>query len=190
MKYLELYKKINEISPIPFESWKFAEGLFKESFVPKNSRILNAGEKSDRFFINIDGLLRIYYNNDNGQEFTKTFIQKNEIATPYAEMLQKQPSRVSIEALTDTTILTLYEHQFEKLLLNSACWSKLQKKYTEIYYIFREEREYELLALTVKERFESFKKRFPDVFSLIPQYYVASYLGVTPVTLSRALSRK
>lgn len=190
MKYTEFYQEVSQFVDIPEKHWEYVETLLRETYYPKGSILLKSGEESDRFFINLEGLLRIYYQNNKGQEFTKTFIGQHEIATPYSEMLQGLPSRVNIEALVDSRVLVLKYDDLKALMKDSANWVNLKNKYTEKYFIFREQREYERLVLDLKDRFDIFKQKYPELINSIPQYHIASYLGVTPVTLSRMLSKK
>ncbi|UPT74855.1 MAG: hypothetical protein M0D55_03830 [Elusimicrobiota bacterium] len=71
------------------------------------------------------------------------------------------------------------------LYKDHACWQELGRVVAEDHYRQRERREQELLMNSATERLESFHKERPDLFDRLPKKIIASYLGITPVALSR-----
>jgi len=72
-----------------------------------------------------------------------------------------------------------------KLFKSSAHWEKIGRRITESLYLEKEEREYQFLCLDAVSRYQSFLKEFKNEVNKIPDYMVASYLGITPVYLSK-----
>jgi CRP-like cAMP-binding protein len=190
MKYPELYKNICEIHPIPEEEFEFSESMLLFRTIPKNTVIVKPGDIDHKFFLIVSGMVRMFYTNDKGQEFTKTFLKESDIAAAYAEMLQGIPSRVYIETIFESTMLEFSWESFEKLKERHECWREFARKIAEKYFIFREQREHDLLMLSLKERYEKLAENYPELIESIPQYQIASYLSATPVSLSRALKKK
>lgn len=187
MKYQELYDFFNTYTQIPESEWTFMESHAQERKVKKGEIILKPGDSADTFCLIISGFMRMYYIDQKGNEYTKTFRSKYDIASPYAEMLQNIPSRIYIDALEDSTILFFKYKDFVKLYDRHICWNILGRKFAEKYFIVKEHREYEFLLLSAKERYECFCKDYQHLMHKIPQYQIASYLGITPVSLSRLL---
>jgi CRP-like cAMP-binding protein len=74
---------------------------------------------------------------------------------------------------------------FQKLMKNSADWERVGRVIAERTLVDREKREAQLLTLSGTERYQSFRRDFPGLCDRLPQYLIASYLGLTPVALSR-----
>lgn len=77
---------------------------------------------------------------------------------------------------------------FESLYKRHRCWETLGRKLAEGLYIKKEMKERLLLMNTAEERYLQFLKEFPGLEKRVPQYHIASYLGITPVSLSRIRS--
>jgi CRP-like cAMP-binding protein len=67
----------------------------------------------------------------------------------------------------------------------NPCWNTIARKYVETLFIEKEKRERRLLSEDAATRYLSFQKDYPGLEDKIPQYQIASYLGITPVALSR-----
>lgn len=100
-------------------------------------------------------------------------------------MLQALPSRTYIQALTESEVAVVNAKEFLEQTEGKIEWQVLQKRIAEWHFIKKENREYEFLKLSATERFENFKSDHHDVYQMIPDYHIASYLGITPQALSR-----
>jgi len=99
------------------------------------------------------------------------------------------PCRSHIQAMEDSELLIGDYDRMKKLYARNAGWQELGRRIAENFYVGKERREYELLQLSASERYLMFDQEYPGLARRIPQYYVASYLGITPVALSRIVSR-
>jgi CRP-like cAMP-binding protein len=190
LKYPEVYEAINSISPIPVEEWEKAAQFYEQRSAKKGDFLLKPGDNARMYIMIQKGLMRMYHSNSRGQEFTKTFLRDGDIVCAYSELLQNLPSRVHVECMTDASYLYVKDEDLEKFKKGHQCWGELTARLTEKYFIFREQREYELLTMSTLERYEKLRESLPDLFNNISQYQIASYLGVTPVSLSRVLSKR
>ncbi len=100
-------------------------------------------------------------------------------------MIQNRDSYFSIEALEDSVIGVIRYKDWKLLLDNHICWKLFLISFLEKGYGVKESREREFLILDAEERYKLFLKTFPNVEHRIKQHYIASYLGITPVALSR-----
>lgn len=189
MKYETIYQFLRTYADIPEQQWTILESLVQENSYKKGDILLRAGEDAQHFHLILDGFMRMYYLDSKGNEYTKTFRDKFDIASPYAEMLQGIASRIYIEALEDSKTISLKYSDFKNLFKQHGCWSTLARKFTEKYYMLKEHREYEFLLLSAKERYDNFCTEYQHIMHKIPQYQIASYLGITPVSLSRLLKK-
>ncbi len=151
----------------------------------KDHFFLQAGEIPDHLGYNISGLLRLYYIDVNGKEFTKHFCLENSVAVAYGPFLRREPSEIYIQALEETKLLVIDRKIYNDLLNGHPCWQTVAKKMAEFIFILGQKRESELLLVDAQERYLHFLRDYPNLVNRISQYHIASYLGITPESLSR-----
>jgi CRP-like cAMP-binding protein len=141
------------------------------------------------FAIVRSGLVRHFYVDAKGRESVKAFRGPGEFSAPYAELIQRRPSRTFIQALAPTELLTFEVAKFDALAEDSLELQRLARRFVEQHFVAKEQREYEFLQLSAEERYRQFCAERPEHLSHIPQHQVASYIGITPVALSRIRAR-
>jgi CRP-like cAMP-binding protein len=161
----------------------------KELSLPSGEFLVRAGQTSSVFGLVLQGLLRKFYTTPKGKELTRGFAVAGELVGAYASLLTSSPSLLSVQALENCRILTMDFAHLQQLYDRYPSWNKLGRRIAEELFLEREEREFTLLTLSAGERYERFRRARPDIVERIPQYEVASYLGVTPVSLSRIRAR-
>ncbi|WP_397363255.1 Crp/Fnr family transcriptional regulator [Olleya sp. R77988] len=100
-------------------------------------------------------------------------------------MLTKQPNRIAQQALTDCQILVADFRELEKLYDKFHDLERLGRKIAEFYFLEKEQKEIEMALLDADKKYLIMREKFPDLESVIPQYYIASYLGISATQLSR-----
>jgi CRP-like cAMP-binding protein len=167
---IEIKKLVAVAQPL---SLKRGDAFIREGDVPKKFAFVNAG------------LFRYFYTNQKGNEFTKGFFPENSFITSYSAMIKEKPSYYTIEALEDSDISIIDYTQWKLLFNNHPCWSSVLIALLEKGYIKKEAREREFLLLDAATRYRSFLDEYPGLEQRIKQHIVASYLGITPESLSR-----
>lgn len=150
----------------------------------KKETYLSQGEIPTEFIFNISGLLRNYYVDGNGNDITKDFCFEGE-GLNYGGFVVKEASRFYIEALEDTIVLLIEYASLEKLMENNVFWLTIIRKVIEYFLYEKDIRESSFILNTATERYISVLKKRPDIEKRINQVYIASYLGISPVSLSR-----
>ena len=135
-------------------------------------------------FVNA-GLLRMYYTTADGKEMNKSFILENGFAGAYSAWLSRTPSRFSIQTMETSHLLVAQINDVTAMFSQHSCWERLGRLLVEQLYVRKEQREAEFLLDDAETRYMHFRQRYPDLEKRIAQYHVASYLGITPVALSR-----
>ena len=189
VKYPQMLKKFNMLAEIPESEWEHLESLFTTSSFKKNQHLVEAGDATNNMFIITKGLTRSYYIDLEGKEFNKIFLAEYEIASAYIESLKNIPSRLYIQALENTEALVIRFEEIQNLYKRHECWNQVGRKIAENFFILKEQREYEFLLLDAKERYLNFLKDYGQIKDRIPQYHIAAYLGITPVSLSRIINQ-
>lgn len=135
-------------------------------------------------FVN-QGLLRFYYIDEDGEEANKAFIGENEFAGPLASAVLGLPLYFGIQAVEQTQMLVAQYSDYINLFEQDLIFERLGRKLTETLLVRKELRTRSLLQQNAKERYRSFLETYPNLADRIPQYQLASYLGITEVSISR-----
>lgn len=134
-------------------------------------------------------MFRQYYTKA-GEERTTYFFFENHLLSAYTSCLTGQPSRVTIEALSDGCYLRFPYAVLTGLLEQCMAWQKFGRLLAEYLGLGLEERMVSLLLLSPEERYRALLTGTQrKILERVPQHYVANYLGMTPVSLSRIRNR-
>lgn len=136
------------------------------------------------FFIN-QGLIRVIITDNNGTEHTVHFALENQFISDYSNFMQKLPSFYTLQALEETEVVVLPRSTIEWGYENLKEGDKMGRLIAEYYFIYQDNRIKNTYSRTPKERYDSITNVFPNIHNRVPQHMIASYLGITPVHLSR-----
>lgn len=170
---------------VPAEQWARLERELRPLSLRRGEFFLRPGDDARRVAVVRKGLLRFFYVDREGREATKAFRGEGELVAAFSEALTGRPARTSIQAVEDCELLTLDYRRLVALYPAHPCWQELGRRIAEEHYVNKEQREYEFLQLSALERYRLFEERWPGLAARLPQYHIASYLGITPVALSR-----
>ena len=173
------------VGPLPDVSWQHGARLFSRHAYKKEEYLLRAGDVGDHIYYVLRGLLRQFYTTDEGKEFNKSFSVENEPCGSFRSSLTATPSRFAIQALEPTEVLAVRFSELTALFETDVHWERLGRKSAEYQTLLNEEREAEFLLDSAAVRYRRFQEQYPGLEARIPQYHVASYLGITSVALSR-----
>ena len=152
---------------------------------PKNTHLIHTGDEVTHVLYLLEGIVRYYITTEAGREVTKAFYKDSFLIGSFDVTFNKGANKFSVQALSDVRFLKVPLSNIRSLLETSHEFSKAYNRFLTSVFIFKEKREIELLSMTGKERFESFNQEFPEIAEEISGVTLASYLGVTPVQLSR-----
>ena len=186
-----LFRKIfGGISGLLSEDVRALADLSTEASFKKDEAFVCAGGDSDRFALVGAGIFRALYMNHDGKRVIRRFYRHGNLMGSFAMALARQPAHVTIEALESATAFVFKYSTFAALREQRPAWEKASRVLLETNYVQRETRAYQLLALNATERLRLFREEYADVCNRIPKGDVASYLGISPVSLSRILHPK
>lgn len=161
--------------------------------VEKDEFLLREGERCNYVFFVERGLLRQYAIDEKGKEHTISFAPESWFVTDRESAYFHQPSVYFIQALEDSRLAFIDEEFIQLLIEKIPSFAELNNKLLHNQIRHLQHRIYELLGATAEERYLKFIKMYPDMLLRVPQTMVASYLGITPESLSRVrkeISRK
>ena len=156
-----------------------------EARLAKGDFFLRAGEVPGRIGYVAEGLLRLFCLSIDGKEYTKHFTAEGTLAISYSAFLLAQPSGFSIQAMEESRLLVLGRPAYFELISGHPCWRDAARKLSNMLFIAQEKRGLELLSCDAEERYRRFLADYPGLEGRINQYYIASYLGISPESLSR-----
>jgi hypothetical protein len=119
----------------------------------------------------------MYCTDNDRNEFIKASRERYDVASPYGEMIQQKESRFLIDAIEDSEILEVNYQDILEFSKGHICWERALYM-LKIHFLFKEQREYDLLILDAKERYLIFAKEFPTFLKRVPKFQIASYLGI------------
>jgi CRP-like cAMP-binding protein len=185
-KGLEKFKGIvDQMVSVPESEWEhFVQHLSERTF-EKHDYLVRAGDVLNDFYFITKGLVRFFYCTEDGKEFNKHFAMENGFAGSFHSLILQAPCPFFIQTLEKTETIVLPNRLLPKFYDRHACWERLGRKMAEYLVFVKEAREKELLLDSLETRYQRFLKHFPDLVHRIPQYHIASFLGVTDVALSR-----
>ncbi|MGJ4789016.1 Crp/Fnr family transcriptional regulator [Leptospira koniambonensis] len=190
LNWEKIYQTVNQVSPIPKEVWKKSEQLYTIRKLEYGDFLIKQGARPTEFAFVFSGVLREYYLTDQGNEYIKSFNFPGDFTGSYFDLLTEQPSTCNIRAITNCELAVAKFSEFRKLFSQDIAWERLGRIFAENLFLKKARREYELLALSAEERYDLLLESRPDIEELIPQYHIASYLGITPVSLSRIRAKR
>ncbi|MEL7146312.1 MAG: Crp/Fnr family transcriptional regulator [Bacteroidota bacterium] len=184
-KIEEFQAYINAISPLRAETFGNLLKLFRPTFLQKNEYFVHHGAYSKQIGFLTEGVVRAFFLNPEGKEYTKQFFVGPSIIGAYASLISGQPTQVAQQALTDCEIMVADFVKIRALYDHHQDLERLARKIAEYYFIEKEQKELEMALLDADKRYLLMREKFPTIENVVPQYYIASYLGISPTQLSR-----
>lgn len=173
-----------------FNELEIAELLthFERKKIKKKTCLLSAGKTAREVYILITGCIRLFYVKD-GKDISAYFFTENNFAGAYDSFISQKPSRHSIETLEDCEILSISHKTFLELFdkfpkMNEFMRRVLEERFVSLHDLFTSQ-----ILDSTEQRYLKLKKERPDLINRIPQHQLATFLGMTPVSLSRIKNR-
>lgn len=162
--------------------------LFHEKKYAKGEYFLKEGDVCRNVGFIINGVMR-YYINDDGEEKTYGFAEESDFVCNNESFLPQQPSRQIIQALEDCTLLVIGYDNLQKFYTSIKSGERFGRLVIEQVFVKTLQGLNSFYTDSPELRYEKFVKEYPELLQRIPQYYIASYVGVKPQSLSRIRSR-
>jgi len=170
---------------IPDAQWEKLLARLNTCRIEKNEYFLMQGDRPSRLALISSGIFRIFCITEDGDEKILAFRTRGQFIAAYTPFIENRPAWYSIQALEPAELFYLPLKDFNRFSSGHPCWEKLTKEYIIQLLIEKENRERAFLTEDATTRYLNFKTRFPELDNRIHNFHVASYLGISPVTLSR-----
>ncbi|WP_184542570.1 Crp/Fnr family transcriptional regulator [Mucilaginibacter sp. FT3.2] len=184
-EHVETYVKLNDVE------WQALAPLLEVNILKKKKNFAEPGKVCNQIGLVVKGAVR-YFLVKNGEEITGYFSFENELLSSYKSFLTRQPGENYIQALEDCQIVTLSYKAMQQIygdVLIGAKMERFGRLIAEHYLICYEDRVSSFVTQTPEERYNKLMETGGDILQRIPQHYIANFLGITPVSLSRIRRR-
>lgn len=180
-----LKKFFNQISPLNEETWGAILPLFEPKSLEAQQFFVKEHVYARRIAFLEKGCVRAYFTNEEGKEYNKQLFVGPSVIGAYTSLLTGHRNKIPQQALTDCEIWVADYKLLEKQYTNFPDLERLGRKIAEYYFLEKERKELEMALENASERYQTFSQTYPGLDQQIPQYHIASYLGITPTQLSR-----
>lgn len=187
---LEIKKHLNEITTISDYDWDFFVARLQHRVIKKKEVFLKSGEVENYISFIESGAVRLFIPKDDSEkEITFGFSLKNEFISAYESFLTRKPSTYQLQALTDTTLVSITYDDMQEVYKNTKIGNFIGRLTAERLFLTKSNRVQHLLNLNAEERYLKLFKERPKLLKVIPLKYISSYIGITAQALSRIRKR-
>ena len=183
-----LLKKISSYVPLTSNDESVIRSLFHPKELKKGDHLLRAGNDCRHVVFIETGLVR-YYVTNNGMENTTYFNKEAEFVCDNMSFLAQVPSNVNIQAIEDSTVWMIGYDGMQRFYKEVSTGERFGRLAIEQVFVSAARQIVSLYTDPPEVRYNNFISRFADVAQRIPQYYIASYVGIQPQSLSRIRKR-
>ena len=181
---------LDQIATISDADWTFFTTKLKRREFSKKAIILQIHDIENHISFIESGVVRLFIpKEDPEKEITFGFSFKNQFISAYDSFLTQTPSAYQLQALTDTTLLSINYNDLQAVYKTTQIGNFIGRLTAERLFLLKSKREQQLLNLTAEERYLKLFKERPELLKAIPLKYISSYIGVTPQALSRIRKR-
>ena len=180
----QLFDYFKRFSPLTAEAKKAIEEITKVVHIQKNKDLQPIGHTCRTIYFINKGIARIYYYKD-GIDITESFALENNIIARVESLFTGKPSRKAIQVLEDAEIVAIDADKLFKLYDIYPEIERLFRKIFEASHVETVNRIEGIQFHTAEERYKALLEEAPTILQRVPLKYIASYLGITQVSLSR-----
>lgn len=186
-----MFDQFRKKIPLSDEKWNHYTGYFERIEIPAKTVLLEEGEVAKKLFIIEKGCVRVWFNN-NGKDLTTQFFFENQSVASIESFMKKFPSSVVIETIEPAVLWWISKNNLDIILKEIKEIPDLRDRLFDMLF----ERTFDYMKHFVSfikdsptQRYLTLIKERPQVIVRVPQHYIASYLGISTVHLSRIKSK-
>jgi len=172
--------------------WHVLENRLECTHYKKGEMIHSARDIWDELYYIKEGLIRSYLISDTGKETTRQLHFNNNKANilnlfvvDYASLSHQTPSTIGFEILQDCALVKINRETIDAIHAESKKWERLSRLFLESAYVKSTEFYQQVINRSAKENYQDLCENMSHLIELVPQYHLATYIGITPVSLSR-----
>ncbi len=176
---------VNKVSPVSEGSLDLVSDLILVEVYEKGEVFIDRGKKNNKEYFVYEGVCRSFLLSPEGEEVTISYFLEGSVLSPNKTRTANQISHLNFQALTKLTVASLNADKFEQLMINYIDIREFGNMVLQNELLAKVEKEIGLASLNAKERLILFREKYHFLENLISHVYIASYLGITNISLSR-----
>jgi CRP-like cAMP-binding protein len=180
-----LFTNFNKYAKITKEDFGMIESVLVKRSVKKRRTLLMEGDTSRYLYFVEKGALRSYTTDMHGTDHVVQLVIEDHWVSDLSSFVTQTPGKINIEAIEDSELLLLPHLELENLFEQIP---PLERYFRHLYqraYVSLQQRYNSAVSNTAEDRYRLLISEFPQIATRIPLIYIASYLGITPESLSR-----
>jgi len=183
---LSFYRK-NFNPDLSVEQEELILSAFRQEHYKKKEMIFKQGDRNTRHYIIEKGLVRLYLNDYSAKEFNILFAKENQII---GDLSTPEPTSYFLEAIETSIVWSMDDGDMRKLMELFPDSSLTHSgSYMQRSYLFLQKRLVTILSKTAEENYLELREKHPELVQRLPQYHIASYLGISAEFLSKIIAR-
>jgi CRP-like cAMP-binding protein len=175
---------LRRTADVPASEWAFLASHLRVRTLVKHEAWLPAGQVARHLAFVETGVLRSYLTTAE-REITNGFFLAGSITGAFTSLLTQQPSAWSLQALAPTQLVSFSYDLLPTLYARHTCWLHWERQLLAEQFLLKCRRETAFMRASAAERYHALRQQYPDLEPQVAQLHIASYLGITPETLSR-----
>lgn len=176
---------VNKVSPVSEGSLDLISDLILVEVYEKGDVFIDRGKKNNKEYFVYEGVCRSFLLSPEGEEVTISYFLEGSILSPNKTRTANQISHLNFQALTKVTVASLNADKFEQLMINHMDIREFGNMVLQNELLAKVEKEIALASLNGRERLILFREKYHFLENLISHVDIASYLGITNISLSR-----
>jgi CRP-like cAMP-binding protein len=172
------------------DEFAILETIVKEKKLRKRQYLLQEGDVAKYYCFITKGLLRTYSVDEKGNEHIIRFAMENWWISDRESLLTGQPSTFNIDAIEDAELILIDKKDYDAVIAKTPAFEAMVQSILNKSFSTSQNRIRELISNTAEEKYRNFVERYPAFALRVPQAMIASFLGITPETLSRLRGKK
>lgn len=171
---------------VTLENCKKFASLGEVIYCPKGEILKRPHEVEKHFYLILSGSGSIHLWSKNNYKCVD-LVYKFDFFGDYMSYMTQRPSLLETITIEDSELFQIPYHNFQKMLTESEIGDKISRIMSDYAFISKQQQQIDLLTKTASERFQQLKTQIPNLLERTPKKYIASYLGITPQSLSRII---
>lgn len=176
---------VNKVSPVSEGALDLMSDLIVVEVYEKGDMFIDRGKKNNKEYFVYEGVCRSFLLSPEGEEVTISYFLEGDVLSPNKTRTANQISHLNFQALTKVTVASLNADKFEQLMINHIDIREFGNTVLQNEHLAKVEKEIALASLNAKERLILFREKYHSLENLISHVDIASYLGITNISLSR-----
>lgn len=170
------------------DQWKLVTEQFRSRRFRPKEILVHQGEVATEMYFILKGCIRHYYLKE-GADRTGYFFFEQDFAGAFESFTTQTPSHQTVEALEETEVLAITYRSLQKLYVDIPAMNQVMRLQLEQRYVVAQNHIASFILHSPEERYRHLIRTIPQITQRLAQHYIASYLGITPISLSRIRNR-